>query len=320
MGEMEQMLPEIWTVQRLERSGGGGLILGVKQHAPGLPGGFPLLAPDLRLPQGMPQIAYNLTRVVALAFLITALPFPGLAANEARPTIVNTTITNALTRYLTNVIEVSVPKNVFVDQYRTNQVRREVVNVIDLYKTNIVAQYRTNLLTVTLTNWENLVVIRTNWVTQAVTNVVEFTRTNLVRHTVTTTNVVTRPETAQPTLATAAASPAAPRAADLERGLELDLTHVGAPKEPGQFPIRLTLLSATGDTLPVIEWQVEKSNGGGLMVGAKTEFATVLPAGNYRITARVRTDDGTVKKISSDTEVKTDASAMRTPASLASGR
>ena len=279
----------------------------------------------------MPQNPYNLTRVIALAFLITALPFPSLAANAARPAIVNTTITNALTRYLTNVIEVSVPKNVFVDQFRTNQVRREVTNVIDLYQTNMVAryrtnivdQYRTNLLTVTLTNWENLVVIRTNWVTQAVTNVVEFTRTNVVRHTVNTTNVVTSTgpaETSKPTLATAAASQSAPRAADLERGLELDLTHVGVPKDPGQFPIRLTLLSATGDTLPVIEWQVEKSNGGGLMVGAKAEFATVLPAGSYRITARVRTADGTVKKISSNTEVKTDASAMRTPASLASGR
>ncbi len=317
----------------------------------------------------MPQNFYDCRRkwprVIAHALLLEALLIQILPANAARPVIVNTTITNTLTRYLTNVIEVSIPNNVFVDVFRTNRVRRDVTNLIDLYQTNIVLQYRTNVLTadryvtnlvttwhtnvktLTLTNWENLVLLRTNWVRQPVTNFVEFTRTNFVMLTVTNwipvtvtrTNFVSPPSTrpaeiAQPVTAAAPVPilattttpapkaeplPTAP-AADLGRGLELDLTHVGAPTRPGQFPIRLVLLSASGAILPVSEWRVEKTGGGGLMVGAKPEFSTDLPAGIYRIAARVRSDDGTTRNVSGDTEIKNDARALRTPARVVPGR
>ena len=289
----------------------------------------------------------KLPRVIALGLLITALPFQILPANAARPVIVNTTITNALTRYLTNVIEISIPNNVFVDEFRTNRVRRDVTNLVDVYQTNIVFQYRTNVKTLTLTNWENLVLIRTNWVNQPVTNIVEFTRTNFVMLTVTnwkpvtvtTTNFVFRPGTSpaeipQPIPSAAPASVPAvsgtpaltaeplpiASATDRDRGLELELTHVAVPTRPGQFPIRLTLLSAAGTTLPVSEWRVEKTDGGGLMVGAKTEFSTVLPAGIYRVTARVPAADGTTKNVRGKTEIKADARTMRTPASVTWGQ
>jgi len=381
-------------VQMLEKSAGCGFDFRGRAAPTRYQGGLPL-APDLRPPQDMPQNCYNylrkLPRVIALALLITALPFQILPANAAGPVIVNTTITNALNRYLTNVIEITIPNNVFVDEFRTNRVRRDVTNLIDLYQTNLVLQYRTNVLTVdryatnlvtawhtnvktlTLTNWENHVLIRTNvltvdryatnlvtawrtnektlnltnWVNRPVTNVVELTRTNFIVLTVTNwepvtvivTNFVSRPITssaetpqpipaAAPALIPAATGTPAPdaeplptaSAAGLDRGLELDLTHVGAPTRPGQFPIRLTLLSASGDPLSVSEWRVEKTDGGGLMVGTKTEFSTVLPAGIYRITARVRAADGTTKNVRGTTEVKTDARAMRTPASVAPGR
>jgi hypothetical protein len=176
---------------------------------------------------------------------------------------------------------------------------------------------------------------------------VEFTRTNFVMLTVTnwkpvtvtTTNFVFRPGTSpaeipQPIPFAAPASvPAAfgtpaltaeplptASATNRDRGLELELTHVAGPTRPGQFPIRLTLLSAAGTTLPVSEWRVEKTDGGGLMVGAKTEFSTVLPAGIYRVTARVPAADGTTRNVRGKTEVKTDARAMRTPASVAFGQ
>jgi len=392
-------------VQTLEKSAGCGFEFRGRAAPTRHQGEFPSSGTKLATTQDMPQNRYNylrkLPRVIALALLITALLLQILPANAARPVIVNTTITNALTRYLTNVIEISIPNNVFVDEFRTNQVRRDVTNLIDLYQTNIVFQSRTNVLTVdryatnlvaawqtnvktltltnwknlvlvrtnvltvdryatnlvtawqtnvktlSLTNWENLVFIRTNWVNQPVTNIVEFTRTNFVGFTVTnwvtataiTTNFVSRAITSpaeipQPVPATPPASlpsatgtsapKAEPRptasAADLDRGLELDLTHVGTPTRPGEFPIRLALLSASGATLPVSEWRVEKNDGGGLMVGAKTEFSTVLPAGIYRITARVRAADGTTRNVRGNTEVKTDARAMRTTASVASGR
>ena len=72
--------------------------------------------------------------------------------------------------------------------------------------------------------------------------------------------------------------------------------------------------------MPVSEWRVEKNDGGGLMVGAKTEFSTALSAGTYRITARLRADDGTTRNVRGNIEVKNDARAMRTLASIAPGR
>ncbi len=326
------------------------------------------MALNLPLFRDMPHnclIHLNAKRVALMrALLMFALAALTLPATAARPVVVNTTITNGFTRYLTNVIEVSVPNNVFVDEFRTNWIRRDVVNVINVYQTNIVPQYRTNLLTVaryatnlvtawhtnvntlTLTNWENFVVLRTNWVQLPVTNVVESTRTNYVTITVTnwqpvtviTTNVVPGPVVGavrtQPLRVTAPAPapvtelapvakvelPPATRFADLGQGLQLDLAYVGSPKEPGQFPIRLTLLSASGAMLAVSEWRVEKTDGGGLMIGAKPEFSSTLPAGNYRVTARVRAEDGTVKTVRGNIDIRMDAGAIRTPASIAAVR
>ncbi|MSU59084.1 MAG: hypothetical protein EXS35_13110 [Pedosphaera sp.] len=313
--------------------------------------------------------------------LVTRAP---AAETPARPLVVTTSTTNSTPRYLTNVIEVTIPNNIFTDEYRTNWVRRDLTNVIDLFRTNLVTQFRTNLLTadkyqtnviiawrtnvktLALTNWENVILIRTNWVNQPITNVVEFTNTlfaqdtrtnfvteyhtNLVRafstnhQTVTvtnwetvvvaTTNFVTRPVTnlveiklpppPAPAITAAPAPKAEPvptaSARDLARALEFDLTHIGTPNRPGQFPIRLALLSDTGSALPVLEWRVEKTDGGALMVGSRAEFNAALPAGIYRVVARVRSDDGTTKNIRGNTEVKTDASAVRTPASAAASR
>jgi hypothetical protein len=340
-----------------------------------------ILVKKQRLPAaGFGQPFLLLALALATPQFFTRAP---AAETSARPLVVTTSTTNWTARFITNVIEVSIPNIIFVDEYRTNWLRRDLTNVIDLFKTNLVTQFRTNLLTadryhtnvviawrtnlktLTLTNWENVVLIRTNWVNQPVTNVVEFTntilavvyRTNLVHGfstnyktltltnweslVVTTTNWVTRPATnlagiepspapapAIAAAATAATPTPAPntepvptaRAADLAQKLELDLVHIGAPGRPGQFPIRLTLLSSSGSTLPVLEWRVEKTGGGALMVGSRAEFTAALPVGIYRVVARVRSDDGTTRNIRGDTEVKADASAIRTPASTAAGR
>jgi hypothetical protein len=272
----------------------------------------------------------HLPRVFALALLFSALPSHILAANAARPVLVNTTITNALTRYLTNVIEVTIPNNVFVDEFRTNWVRRDITNLIDLYQTNLVFHYRTNVLTVDR--------YATNFVTAWQTNVKTFTVTNWQSVTVTTTNIVSLPisspaeipqtiPAAAPVVMAVTSDAPAPKAEPLsvasgigaDRGYELELTHVGASPQSGQFPIRLALLSA-GTAVSVSEWRVESTKGSGLMVSAKPEFSTVLPAGVYRVTARVRGADGTARNVRGETEVKTDARAMRTSASVATAR
>ncbi len=104
---------------------------------------------------------------------------------------VNVVETNWNTRFITNVIEISMPMNIFVTQYRTNQVQVLHTNVLDVYRTNWVAatltntipvertrtntvtSYRTNWGTVNLTNWETVVAFKTNRVYRTLTNVVE---------------------------------------------------------------------------------------------------------------------------------------------------
>src|SRR5882762_3695400 len=112
---------------------------------------------------------------------------------------VNVVETNVTTRFITNLIEVRTPHNVFVTEYRTNWFERTLTNVVDvavtnrsakiltnlvtvnLIQTNVVDRFQTNwaMLTVTnqatlnLTNWETVVVTRTNWIHQPMTNLIE---------------------------------------------------------------------------------------------------------------------------------------------------
>src|SRR5437868_8770709 len=58
------------------------------------------------------------------------------------------TRTNWVEKAITNVIEVSMPMNRFVNVYRTNRVEQFRTNVIDLYATNWVGRTATNRLVV----------------------------------------------------------------------------------------------------------------------------------------------------------------------------
>jgi len=320
------------------------------------------------------------------ALLLFAVSLNGsLAQTNVRPLILVASSTNVTSRYITNVIQVSIPTNIFVDEYRTNWFRRDITNVVDLFRTNVVPQtktnvltvnsyvtnavtaYRTNVNTVLLTNWETVVVARTNSITKPVTNVVDYTNTVLVERFATNlvveyqtnlarafqtnfktlsltnwetvlvmkTNWTTHPitniveieapavpavavTTPAPSVANPESSPAA-SATDLTQKVEFDLTHIGQPNRPGQFPVRLVLLSVSGGVLPVHEWRVEKVDGSALVGGARPEFTGTLPAGLYKIVARVRADDGTVRTIRGNTEIKVDASEVRTLANGPTG-
>src|SRR5438045_1692779 len=62
-----------------------------------------------------------------------------LGAAEPTPSdwrTVNVLHTNQSTRVITNVIEVRVPNNVFVNEYHTNWFQRTVTNVVDVAVTN----------------------------------------------------------------------------------------------------------------------------------------------------------------------------------------
>ena len=324
------------------------------------------------LPLGNLPIAAFLGPVLAVIGLADSFA----AESPARPTAVSVVTTNWSPRWITNVIQVSIPTNLFRDEYRTNWVEHRVTNTLDVFKTNVVSvddfhtnlvvAYRTNLKSLTFTNWVPVLVMRTNFVTQPVTNIVEFTNTVIAETTLTNrvtayqtnlraftltnwetvlvmkTNWVTRPITnvveidlpapaAAVTASPATAKPVAPVPAgtttvaatvDVTQSLEFELTHTANAAKPDQYPIRLILKSPGEATaiLPVQEWRVEKVGGGAFMVGSRAEFTAVLPSGEYKITARVRANDGTTKNIRGNTEVKADASAVRSSASATATR
>src|SRR6266567_316653 len=114
---------------------------------------------------------------LTLLFLPFSVAGPALAdsattASPGRPQLVSVATTNWTPRFVTNRIEVSMPNNVFVDEYRTNWFDQRVTNVTDAFKTNVITQTRTNVVVVekTQTNevtaYETRPVLayRTNWI------------------------------------------------------------------------------------------------------------------------------------------------------------
>ena len=113
---------------------------------------------------------------------------------------VNLTRTNWVERWITNLIEVRMPLNRFVNEYHTNwvtQVQTNVINVyatnqltrtvtnrfvVDAFRTNFVTACQTNWETLDLTNWQTVIVMKTNWFAQTLTNqfLVEAIQTNFV--------------------------------------------------------------------------------------------------------------------------------------------
>jgi hypothetical protein len=73
-------------------------------------------------------------------------------ASAAQTTV---TRTNFVERWITNVVEVRMPTNVFVNSYQTNWVEQRRTNLIDLYVTNRLSinALRTNTIQSFRTNW-----------------------------------------------------------------------------------------------------------------------------------------------------------------------
>jgi hypothetical protein len=129
---------------------------------------------------------------VFLCLCTVGLPAPAVE--------VNVTSTNWVERWITNLIEVRMPVNRFVNDYHTNCVTQFHTNVIDLYttnhltrtvtnrflmdafETNLVTAYHTNWKTLDLTNWETVIVMKTNWLARTLTNqfLVDTIQTNFV--------------------------------------------------------------------------------------------------------------------------------------------
>lgn len=240
---------------------------------------------------------------------------------------VNILQTNRNARVITNLIEVRVPHNVFVDEHRTNWFPRTLTNIVevavtnwskktvtntllvDAFQTNIVARYQTNWITLfqtnrttlTLTNWETVVVTKTNWIRQPMTNVIEVSLP--VNTVVAARETPTQPE----------AKTEVPPAESKSGALVLEALKTARPLENNgvevQFNARLSNEAAT----PLqVQWRVERDDGAVLFFAQTQEFKRVLPTGRYQILVKARRDvDSPLLTLQSGIDVTRDQVARR---------
>jgi hypothetical protein len=150
---------------------------------------------------------------VTLLALLASLPAFAAASNPAPAgwETMDVLRTNWIPRVITNAIEIRMPTNIFITEYRTNRFVEWRTNIIDVYQTNwvtrtrtntiaieqtqtnLVIAYQTNLNIITLTNLETALVFKTNLATKTLTNsvMVEQTRTNLTTRYQTNVNTLT---------------------------------------------------------------------------------------------------------------------------------
>jgi hypothetical protein len=107
-------------------------------------------------------------RVSAILTLVAMMSIFGQA--PSRGDTYDVTTTNQVDTWVTNLIEVRIPRNHFINQYRTNWVEK--------YGTNIIGRYITNWQTVTLTNFVPVQAVHTNHSTAYVTNLTIVSVTN----------------------------------------------------------------------------------------------------------------------------------------------
>ena len=172
----------------------------------------------------------GLFRVLAFN-LVLSVPSLSLAGAE-----VTITHTNWVERWITNVINIQMPENKFLDEYHTNWVTQLQTNIVDVPVTNwtmvkqtnqvevvatwtnYVTTYHTNWSTTTLTNHLTLNLVRTNSVDQYQTNWSTLTLTNWETVVLFKTNWIVQPVTnvvqvdlpSQPAAAAPAAAPSEP--------------------------------------------------------------------------------------------------------------
>jgi hypothetical protein len=241
-------------------------------------------------------------------------------------------------RVITNVIEVRVPTNVFINVYRTNQFAVSRTNVFDVYRTNWmtatltntipvdltrtnlvtryqtnlhiltqtnwITRYQTNLNTLTLTNWETMLVFKTNWLTRPATNLVQ---------------IDLPAGNGEPKIDNAVAAPV-PASKDT---LILEARRTAKPSANGQAEIALKLKSE-GDETPTFvsqEWKVERADNSVLLFGRGAEFKREVPLGPYKVEVKVRSDENSSPiRVRGNFEVTRDDVIQSKPAGLVNAR
>jgi hypothetical protein len=260
---------------------------------------------------------FGLFQLPAVLFAtgLACLASAAAATTPAGIQAVNVVRTNWTPRYITNVIEVSAPQNVFVTEYRTNWLQRSVTNVVEValtnwstrtltnttivtrFRTNFVERYATNWTTVamtnwntlTLTNWETVVVTKTNWVRQPMVNVVEV---NVPVAETLAPAPTPAPASAPATVAATVPAPVPAETAPAGDVLIVDVVRLSTTAADNRRELKFTVRLAADSTVPlqVEQWRVERDDAAVLFYAQTQEFKRALPPGRYSIQVSARRD------------------------------
>lgn len=267
----------------------------------------------------------RIIELVAIACLFSFAIWRASGETPIQVQTVNETQTSWIPRVITNVIEVRIPTNIFINVYRTNRIEAVRSNVVNVYRTNwtdrtetrvipvgvtrtnFVTRYETNLNTLTFTNWETVLVMKTNRVTQRVPNVVEIDLP------------AERPDAVK---TTTPAKEAATPSATIEN-LALDTATTGKAAVDDLIEVSFKLKSADGTTptLAAYEWRVERTDGSVLLFGQNPEFRRDLPFGTYKVEVKARAANNSAPvRVRGVVEVTADEATQNKPGTTASAR
>jgi hypothetical protein len=261
-----------------------------------------------------------------LIFLGAALWGQNLAVLAAER---NLTRTNLTERWITNLIEVRMPKNIFVDHFHTNWTSKYVTNVVEVLATNWISQkvtntipveatrkvqvteYRTNWNTVSLTNRIPVQLVRTNFVQAWQTNLRTLTLTNWETVLVMKTNWITQPvtnvvkidlitnrpppvETARETSTTREipVQPLPQVSSTLSDSIQLEASRTSRPPNRNvvELMVRARWVGESDGAIHVQQWRVESDDGAILCHSQDQDFRRELPVGRYRIEVKAQKD------------------------------
>jgi hypothetical protein len=235
-----------------------------------------------------------MARYCAILFGICAVAGRGMGGE------VTLTRTNLTERWITNVIEVRMPVNRFVDEYHTNWITELRTNVLDVFVTNrltrtvtnqvVVDSYRTNLTTFRLTNWETVVVIKTNWITQSLTNVVQV---DLTRNAFVSAEAGAAKQAVKPSEVRPDSTPAPAHSSTNPKGplvLEASRTSQPAANNLAEVLLKVNWVRDAAAPLRVQQWKVESEDGAVFCFGQEREFKRELPFGRYNVEVKVQPD------------------------------
>lgn len=265
----------------------------------------------------------GLFRVLVFNLVVLASSL-SLAGSE-----VTITQTNWVERWITNVINIQMPENRFVNEYHTNWVTQMQTNIVDVPVTNwtmvrqtnevevaatwtnSVTAYHTNWNTRTLTNHVTLDLLRTNSVDRYQTNWSTLSLTNWETVVLFKTNWITLPVTniVQVDLPTHPAAAAAPRSEPAEPqeaaaeaaspvpagwagplAIEAARTSRAQASDLVEVQLKVRRTDSTSGPVQVQNWRVEREDGAVLLFGQEQLFKRPLPLGRYKVEAKLKAE------------------------------